>query len=357
MLLLSHVFKCIIVFVAAVFAFDLYDLDKSGNIDLDEAQTLIKDVYGAKFEQNVHARKTFNKLGALDSKQIDLDSFKEFSRKHQALLYPAFEMQTLFQRRVVGNVFWEIYSKQRVSMFKDRYIPIEEILAQFESRYNVGEKYKLGRLQSAEDVLDQQYTGDKGDFQELTPTQRLQDEASRRGMSVGQLQQEMNAHKKHVIRNQRTGKDIIPVSRSSKNNMNATNSTTSGVLEAKARDRRKLSTRTSSLGGGGSSTVHPTEAMGRKQSVSGAGGRLKKTSTTNDLLGSTSAAAAAAAKRRLSSSPSMTADGFEAAAESKPRGGGRRASTAAAPSLKGVARTVMVGASGSKKAGRRGSVA
>ena len=140
----------------AIFAFDLYDLDKSGNIDLDEAQTLIKDVYGAKFEENVHARKTFNKLGALDSKQIDLESFQDFSRRHQALLYPAFEMQNRFQKLVVGNVFWEVYSRQRVQVFKDRYIPIQEILAQFESRYNVGEKYKLGRMQSSEDVLDQQ---------------------------------------------------------------------------------------------------------------------------------------------------------------------------------------------------------
>lgn len=149
---------CAMFVTVAIFAFDLYDLDKSGNIDLDEAQTLIKDVYGAKFEENVHARKTFNKLGAMDEKQIDLESFQEFSRKHQALLYPAFEMQTRFQKRVVGNVFWEVYSRQRVQVFKDRYVPIQEILAQFESRYNVGAKYKLGRMQSCEDVLDQQVT-------------------------------------------------------------------------------------------------------------------------------------------------------------------------------------------------------
>ena len=328
----------------AVFAFDLYDLDKSGNIDLDEAQTLIKDVYGAKFEQNVHARKTYNKLGALNEKQIDLDTFKEFSRKHQALLYPAFEMQNRFQRCVVGNDFWAVYSRQRVKVFKDRYVPIEEILAQFEGRYNVGEKYKLGSIQSTEDALDNQYTGDKGDFQELTPAQRLQDEASRRGISVGQLEQEMKAHKKHVIRNQRTGKDIIPVSRATKNNIRERDSTTSGVLEAKAREKRIVSRSQTTA-------VHPTESMGtasagRKRSSAQV---LRKAGTMNDLMPTGS-------QRRLSHSPSMTADGFEAAS-----GGGssRRSSVAGgangAPSFKGAARGVMLGASG-RKSSRRGSV-
>lgn len=334
-----------------MFAFDLYDLDKSGHIDLDEAQTLIKDVYGAKFEQNVHARKTYNKLGALDTDQIDLESFKEFSRKHQALLYPAFEMQNRFQKCVVGNTFWAVYSKQRVQVFKDRYIPIEEILAQFEGRYNVGEKYKLGHLQSTEDVLDLQYTGDRGDFEELTPAQRLQDEAARRGITVGQLEQEIRGQKKHVIRNQRTGKDIIPVSRATKNNAKEGHlAPPSGALESKARERRLLARSSTTA-------VHPVEstvAMGgglSGRNVSGGQvGGLRRAGTMNDL---------APSSRRLLSTPSMTADGFEAAAKPVSTGG-RRASVAAggggggggAPSLKGVARGVMV----ARAAGRRGSV-
>jgi Ca2+-binding EF-hand superfamily protein len=40
-----------------VFAFDLYDVDKSGAIDIAEAQQLIMDVYGSKFETDVHARR------------------------------------------------------------------------------------------------------------------------------------------------------------------------------------------------------------------------------------------------------------------------------------------------------------
>jgi Ca2+-binding EF-hand superfamily protein len=40
-----------------VFAFDLYDQDKSGYVDIGEAQHLIKDVYGEKFNQNTHARR------------------------------------------------------------------------------------------------------------------------------------------------------------------------------------------------------------------------------------------------------------------------------------------------------------
>jgi Ca2+-binding EF-hand superfamily protein len=41
-----------------LFAFDIYDQDRSGYIDLKEAQNLVKDVYGTKFEQNVHAKRS-----------------------------------------------------------------------------------------------------------------------------------------------------------------------------------------------------------------------------------------------------------------------------------------------------------
>lgn len=328
-----------------IFAFDLYDMDKSGNIDLDEAQTLIKDVYGAKFEQNVHARKTYSKLGALNTKQIDLDTFKEFSRKHQALLYPAFEMQSRFQRRVIGNIFWATYCQMRMNMFKERYVPIEEILAQFESRYNVGDKYKLGRLQSTEDVLDLQYTGDKADMQELTAAQRLQDEANRRGVSVGILQQELGSQKRHVIRNQRTGKDIIPVSRGpSINNLKSSPSVTSGVLEAKelSQKKRKRLSRTQSLQ---SATVYPTDSK--------VGSSNSKVSSNNDVC-----ELKAGNNRRLSHSISLTVDGYAPSNSSVAEKQGRRASVAGGnrPSFKAVGNAVMLGVSGTKKPSRRGSV-
>lgn len=40
-----------------LFAFDIYDQDKSGYIDLKEAQNLVRDVYGSKYELNVHAKR------------------------------------------------------------------------------------------------------------------------------------------------------------------------------------------------------------------------------------------------------------------------------------------------------------
>jgi Ca2+-binding EF-hand superfamily protein len=40
-----------------LFAFDIYDKDHSGYIDLKEAQSMVKDVYGTKYDQNVHAKR------------------------------------------------------------------------------------------------------------------------------------------------------------------------------------------------------------------------------------------------------------------------------------------------------------
>jgi Ca2+-binding EF-hand superfamily protein len=48
------------------FAFDLYDKDDSGTIDLEEAQHMVKDIYGVRFETNPRAKLAYSKLKELD---------------------------------------------------------------------------------------------------------------------------------------------------------------------------------------------------------------------------------------------------------------------------------------------------
>jgi phosphopantetheine adenylyltransferase len=74
------------------------------------------------------------KLEELDHKNINLTTFQKFAEKHQALLYPAFEMQTRIQDHVVGTNFWHILIENRVRMFQDRYVSVKEILERYEER-------------------------------------------------------------------------------------------------------------------------------------------------------------------------------------------------------------------------------
>ena len=39
----------------AQFAFDLYDRDNSGQIDAEEVDLMLRDIYGSRYKKNLHA--------------------------------------------------------------------------------------------------------------------------------------------------------------------------------------------------------------------------------------------------------------------------------------------------------------
>jgi hypothetical protein len=79
------------------------------------------------------------KLEELDRQNIDLTTFQKFAEKHQALLYPAFEMQTRFHDHVLGTNFWQILIENRVKMFDNRYVSVTDILARYEERIELNQ--------------------------------------------------------------------------------------------------------------------------------------------------------------------------------------------------------------------------
>lgn len=70
----------------------------------------------------------------MDRKDIDIGTFQKFAERHQALLYPAFEMQTRFKERVLGESFWHVIVQNCLKVFDDRYIPVLDIIARYEER-------------------------------------------------------------------------------------------------------------------------------------------------------------------------------------------------------------------------------
>lgn len=114
-----------------MFAFDLYDNDNSGEIDLAEVELLLKEVYGRDFESSTHAQTIMAKLRGGDlgiDRNIGVDQFREFCRTHPAVLYPAFVLQTKMQEKILGSKFWNGCSKTRVELSSGEYIDISAIL-------------------------------------------------------------------------------------------------------------------------------------------------------------------------------------------------------------------------------------
>jgi hypothetical protein len=95
-----------------LFAFDLYDKDSSGVLDVEEVQQMLKDVYGKSYQSNGNAKRVFSKIEELKTVDglIDIDTFRKFTSKQQALLYPAFEVQVaLYSNDIAFDLYFFMF--------------------------------------------------------------------------------------------------------------------------------------------------------------------------------------------------------------------------------------------------------
>jgi hypothetical protein len=66
-------------------------------------------------------------LKALDD-DLDVDAFVNFARTHHALLFPAFQMQSALQAKVLGVSFWENHANRRIEISKGKFVPIARFM-------------------------------------------------------------------------------------------------------------------------------------------------------------------------------------------------------------------------------------
>ena len=123
-----YLLRNVMLIYAEHFAFDLYDTDHSGHIDIEEAQFMVKDIYGEEFEHNAYAKRACHKLAELDMSKIDFETFHAFSQKHKAMLYPAFALQVSLKKYIMGNSFWRKQARNRLRISGGKYKPVVEII-------------------------------------------------------------------------------------------------------------------------------------------------------------------------------------------------------------------------------------
>jgi len=116
-----------------LFAFDLYDNDASGQIEVNELEMMLKEVYGQGYETSSHASYLMNKVQGLTSgpgRCISVDTFALFSKDNPALLFPAFEMQRKLQKKIMGTDFWDKHLNRRIKLTEDgkNYVSVKQIL-------------------------------------------------------------------------------------------------------------------------------------------------------------------------------------------------------------------------------------
>lgn len=59
---------------------------------------------------------------------FNVKRFHEYIKTHQAMLFPAFQMQLALQRKFLGVPYWEKSADKRIKLCKGKYISIEKFL-------------------------------------------------------------------------------------------------------------------------------------------------------------------------------------------------------------------------------------
>ncbi len=102
------------------FTFDLYDIDGSGELSIDEVFAMVRTIHpqGSKDQGRAEAKKLMVLMDKTD--EDGFVTFEEFLGAHRKLgtvIYPAFMLQRSIRARAMSNRFWKKATKKRETMF------------------------------------------------------------------------------------------------------------------------------------------------------------------------------------------------------------------------------------------------
>jgi hypothetical protein len=92
-----------------LFAYALYNQSKSGILMEQEVENMLNELYSGKAADNPQALKMSRALKGCNRQQ-----FKAFCENHQSLLFPAFNLQRLLQKKMLGKRFWKLKTAKLV---------------------------------------------------------------------------------------------------------------------------------------------------------------------------------------------------------------------------------------------------
>ena len=121
------------------FAFDLFDKDSSGVLEMSEVKHLISEVYGEDaLNANKALQNTIDSLCEWDQADVPWLIFNDWVRKQPIIMFPAFQVQQALRKGVLGAKFWTKENEKRIKWGMDRgkSVSIFDILDGDESTFN-----------------------------------------------------------------------------------------------------------------------------------------------------------------------------------------------------------------------------
>ncbi|GMH78178.1 hypothetical protein TrST_g878 [Triparma strigata] len=95
------------------FAFDIFDIDDLGKLQMAECEALIRMVY----DEADADPDLMKKIDADNDGEITIDEFADLIRRQPQILQPAFDMQRALRAKCFGAKYWEIATEKRKEDF------------------------------------------------------------------------------------------------------------------------------------------------------------------------------------------------------------------------------------------------
>jgi len=98
------------------FAFDLFDSDLSGFLDMSEVYEMLAEVYGDSYDQNHRLTSLMRELDSNGDEQVGFDEFKRINEDYPSMLFPTYRMQRHLRDKVFGEDFWVEQLRSRLQL-------------------------------------------------------------------------------------------------------------------------------------------------------------------------------------------------------------------------------------------------
>lgn len=108
------------------FAFDLFDVDKSGDLSAAECDALVRMLYGERKNTDVDVASLIADMDTDGDGSVTMEELHNLCVSFKPLMKPAFDMQEQLRKKLIGVKFWKKKMKARVKEFELQ--SVEEIL-------------------------------------------------------------------------------------------------------------------------------------------------------------------------------------------------------------------------------------
>ena len=133
------------------FAFDLFDVDGSGELGHDEIRRLVEFVYGG--DVSLKVKRILDHLDVDGSGNVNFEEFLEYSKDYPQLLFPAFYLQEVMRTKCLGVMFWEDHTEKVSKSFRCRVRPLRNVLEEIRKSFADGETPNMENLLETGEAL------------------------------------------------------------------------------------------------------------------------------------------------------------------------------------------------------------